>query len=145
MKYLPLLDQSLKSDDIIDLLEVHDIDVIYDFDRLHENIPDQYWAACHALGIQMKFDQNQILKTIFIHLTNVDGFTPADLLDSDISVFTSKQKVRNYALENNIETTEGQTSFFGEEHDWIRFDYPDYKIHYDFGDGHLRKISLNVT
>jgi hypothetical protein len=143
MKYLPLLGESLKSDEIIDLLELHDVDVIYDFDRLHENIPDQYWATCHTLGIQINFDQNQILKTIFIYLIPADGFTPADISDSDILTFDSKQKIRDYALENNIEFTEGQTSFFGEEHDWIRFDYPDHKIHYDFGGGSLKKISLS--
>lgn len=145
MKYLPLLQKSLKSDEIMDLLELYEIDVTYDFDRLHENMPDKYWASFHDLGIQMMFDENQILNTIFIFLIPNDEFAPAEISDSDILEFESKQAVRDYAEQNQISTTEGQTTFLGKESDWIRFDYPDYRVHYDFGGGQLKDISLTIT
>lgn len=145
MKYLPLLRKSLKSDEIMGLLEAYEVDVVYDFDRTHENMPDKYWATFYNLGMQICFDENQILTTIFIFLIPDDKFAPGDIADSDILVFDSKQAVREYAAENHIDTTEGQTTFFGEESDWIRFDYPEYRVHYAFCGGQLKDISLSIT
>ncbi len=145
MKYLPLLGKALKNAEIIDLFETNDIDVVYDFDRCYENMPDQYWATSHDLGIQINFDEDQILKTIFIYMTSEDEFTPADILNSDITIFDSKPAVRNHALENNINITEGHTTFLGTESDWIRFDYPDHRIHYEFSGGQLKKVRLTLN
>jgi hypothetical protein len=145
MNYLPLLDKALKSPEIIDLLETHDIEVIYDFDRCYENIPDQYWATSHVLGMRMNFDENQILKTIFLYVIPHNEFQPADVKNSDIQIFDSKHTVKSYAEASNIKTTEGYTTFLGTESDWIRFDYPDHRIHYEFCSGELKKISLTIT
>lgn len=144
MNYLPLLGKALKSPEIIALLETNDIEVVYDFDRCYENIPDQYWATSHDLGMQISFDENQILKTIFIFVVPEDDFSPANILDSDIHVFDSKHTVRGFAEANSIATTEGKTTFLGIESDWIRFDYPDYRIHYEFCGGELKKVSLTI-
>jgi hypothetical protein len=145
MNYLPMLGKELKSDELLDLLETYDIEVIYDFDRTHENIPDQYWATAHELGMQLRFDEHQVLRTIFLSLTQEGGFTPTDLRQSDIQLFESKQEVRNFAAENGIATSEGETEFFGSKHDWIRLDYSGHSVHYDFGGGPLRKVTLNST
>ena len=37
-----LLGKKLKDDDILDVLEDYEIEVVYDFDRSHENIEDIY-------------------------------------------------------------------------------------------------------
>jgi hypothetical protein len=145
MNFLPLLGTALKSDELLDFLEMHDVEVIYDFDRTHENMPDQYWATAKELGIQMRFDEKQVLRTIFLFLTQDGGFTPADLTDSDLVIYESKAAVREHAAKYKIPTTEGETEFLGAKRDWIRFDFPDHAIHYDFGDGPLKKISLNLT
>ena len=129
----------------MDLLETHDVDVVYDFDRTHENMPDKYWATFHALGILLSFDENQILKTIFIFQTPEDDFTPADLSDSDILVFDSKNSVRTHALANTIDITEGYTTVLGPESDWIRFNFPEYQIHYEFSEGVLKKVTITLT
>ncbi len=65
MKYIDLLGQSLKGDDVIDILECDDLDVIYAFDRLRENQPDEYWVASKAAGVQMRFNEHQILDLLF--------------------------------------------------------------------------------
>jgi len=145
MNYLPILGKKLKSDELLDLLETYDIEVTYDFDRSHENIPDQYWGIARDLGMQLRFDEHQVLRTIFLSLTQEEGFTPADLHHSDIRVFGSKQEVRDFAAENDTATTEGETEIFGTKHDWIRLDYSSHSVHYDFGDGPLKKVTLNST
>jgi hypothetical protein len=65
MKMSSLLGKKLKEDIIMELLESHEIQVIYDFDRTHENIPDAYWAGFKQAGFQLHFNNNQILDTIF--------------------------------------------------------------------------------
>ena len=40
MHLLPVLGKSLKDDDVIDILDDMEMDVIYDFDRLHEGQPE---------------------------------------------------------------------------------------------------------
>jgi hypothetical protein len=39
MQYLPLLGKHLKDDDVVEVLEWADAEVVYDFDRTHENMP----------------------------------------------------------------------------------------------------------
>ena len=124
-------------------METYDIEVIYDFDRTHENMPDQYWATAHELGMQLRFDEHQVLKTIFLSVTQDGDFTPADLRQSDVRLFESKQEVRSFAAESGITTTEGETEFFGTKHDWIKLEYSDHSVHYDFGGGPLKKVTLN--
>lgn len=145
MNYLPMLGKVLKSDELLDLLETHGIEVVYEFDRTYENIPDQYWATAQNLGMQLRFDEHQVLRTIFLSLTQEDGFSPIDLDQSDIRVFKSKQEVRDFASESGIATTEGEAEFFGKKHDWIRLDYIGHAIHYDFGGGPLKKVTLSLT
>jgi hypothetical protein len=45
MRFTNLLGQGLKSDAVVALLEQYEIDVTYDFDRLHEGAEDRYWAS----------------------------------------------------------------------------------------------------
>ena len=79
MKYIDLLGKQLKSDDVIDVLESDDLDVIYSFDRLHENQPDVYWVASKAEGVQMRFNEDQALDTLFFYIQPDEGFSPCDL------------------------------------------------------------------
>ena len=39
------MDKKRIKDEVIEILEGLDMEVIYEFDRLHENTPDIYWAA----------------------------------------------------------------------------------------------------
>ena len=83
MNFLPLLRKPLKSDEIIKILEHWDVDVIYSFDRDHENLPDEYSAAVPQEGFELVFDDEQSLKTAFVYVIATDGFEPADLSNSD--------------------------------------------------------------
>jgi hypothetical protein len=57
MEFLPLLGKHLKDDEVIEVLEWANMEVVYDFDRLHENTPDVYWASATAEGFQFRFDE----------------------------------------------------------------------------------------
>jgi hypothetical protein len=68
MKLLPLLDLNMKSDEVIEVLEHFDLKVVYDFDRLHENTDDLYWASAHQAGFELRFNQRQVLDTVFLYV-----------------------------------------------------------------------------
>ena len=70
--------QSMKSDDVIDLLERFDMDVIYRFDRTHEGTPDEYSASAPAEGFELRFDEHQVLDTIFCYIQARGRFSPID-------------------------------------------------------------------
>ena len=143
MDLLNLLGKQLKDDELIDLLEDYDVEVVYSYDRLKENQPDEYWASIPELGIQLNFDENQTLNTTFIFLEKKDGFEVANLGVFPLPQFKSKEAMRQHAESEEIPYTEGQGDFLGKPYDWIRFDYPKYKLHYDFGGGCLKQISLS--
>lgn len=144
MNYLSLLGKHLKSDEMLDLLETHDMEVIYAFDRTHENLPDEYWARCPQLGIQLAFDADQVLKSVFIHLVAGDGFAPADLADSDVLRFASKRDVASYAQQKGIAIVEGRGELFGRETDWIRLEHEGHSIHYEYRSGKLALVTLTA-
>jgi hypothetical protein len=142
MQYLPLLRKHLKSDEILELLETHDMEVIYEFDRTHENIPDEYCAKSLELGLELVFDEHQTLKTLFIHLNGTDGFAAADVADSDVTLFESKNDAAAFASAQGVEISEGIAELFGVERDWIRFEYKEHSVHYEFQGGSLGLVTL---
>jgi len=142
MKYFPLLGKPLKSDELLDLFETHDVEVVYEYDRTHENLPDEYWGKCKDLGVQFVFDELQFLKFIYIHLTDADGFDPADLSASDIEVFASKLDARSHAQKKGVPVVEGRATFLGAERDWIRLEFSKHSIHYEFRAGILALVTV---
>ena len=140
MDFLPLLNSHLKSDVMLVLLETWDAQVVYEYDRTHENLPDEYWASIHCEGVCFKFNQQQILVCIFLHLTDTDGFTPIDL--SDILHFGSLADAFSYADESKLRVSSGQGELFGRLRDWIRLEYDGYWIHYEFRGDDLTLVTL---
>lgn len=77
MNLSALLGRKLKDDRILEVLEAYQVEkVIYDFDRHHENMEDAYWAAATNAGFQLRFDQNQVVDTIFCYIVADEGFSP---------------------------------------------------------------------
>jgi hypothetical protein len=142
MDFLPLLKSHLKSDEMLDLLETLDAQVVYEYDRTHENMPDEYWASIHGEGVCFKFDEEQILNCIFLHLTDTDGFTPINLSTTDIPQFGSLADAVSYADTNKLRVSSGQGELFGQLRDWIRIEYDDYWIHYEFRGDELGLVTL---
>ena len=141
MKFLPLIGKHLKDDDVIELLEDFDAVVIYDFDRLHENMPDVYWAACKRQGIQFRFDANQVLDTVFLYLENREEFDPIGPADiEDIQLFAGGADVEAHCAATGAEFKKGGPSDGTKS--WARIDSPDKSIHYEFVDGGLSMVTV---
>ena len=142
MHFLPLLGKSLKDDDVIDILEDMDIDVIYDFDRLHEGQPDKYWAAAHEIGIQFRFDAAQTLDTIFLYIVPDEGFAACAQKDTDVPVFVTAAEVQAFGESHRLQISKGRAEFFGVISDWIRLGFGAYFIHYAFRAGSLARVTV---
>jgi hypothetical protein len=74
VKLIDLLGRHLKDDAVIDLLEAGDMRVVYEFDRLHENLEDHYYSEDFSRGFTLRFNEEQILGTVFCYVTPADGF-----------------------------------------------------------------------
>lgn len=141
MKYIDLLGKQLKSDDVIDVLERDDLDVIYDFDRLHENQPDVYWVASKAEGVQMRFSEDQTLDTLFFYIQSDEGFSPCDAESLGVPVFDSRDSARSYAAQSGFPVSEGEVNFLGVYRKWIKIDFGSHLLHSEFRGDKLHGMS----
>jgi hypothetical protein len=145
MEILPLLRKRLKDDGIVERLDDWDVEVIYDFDRTHENIEDVYWAQAKDLGITMRFDQTQTLNTVFIYLKPIDGhtpFSPSNL--EDVHAFNTVSEVEQHAVERGIAFRKSfRPDGLPPAGEWIRLEYPQHRVHYDFREGDLHILTIS--
>jgi len=144
MKHLDLLGSELKSDFLCDLFETYDVQVVYEYDRTHENLADVYRAEIPDLGLQFVFDEGQLLQTLFMQPVEVTTFNPFEV-DERIQRFASKREARRYAENNGMRITEGTADFMGEQRDWIRLESDTRSIHYEYVHSGLRMITLQTT
>ena len=128
----------------MDILEAYDAEVIYDFDRLHENIPDEYWANCKAQGILFNFNADQVLSTIFLYLESLEGFTPIGVNQlEDIQVFHNIEAVKAHSSTLGLPFSEGAQRDGGSlAKSWARIDSSTIAIHYEFVGQSLARITL---
>lgn len=141
MKYIDLLGKQLKSDDVIDVLDRDDLDVIYAFDRLHENQPDEYWVASKAEGVQMRFNEDQTLDTLFFYIQADEGFSPCDPDSLGVAVFDSRDAARTYAAQSGLPVIEGEVDLLGAHRKWIKIDFGSHLHHSEFRDEKLHRMS----
>lgn len=144
MKHLDLLGTPLKSEFLFDLLETYDVQVVYEYDRTYENLSDEYHAEIPDLGLQLIFDEHQILRTLFITPVEITTFNPFED-DERVRIFASKSEARQHAKESDVPTSEGEADFMGEHRDWIRLESDTYSVHYEFVDSALKMITLQAT
>jgi hypothetical protein len=133
MKFLSLIGMRLKDDEVIEVLEDFDMSVEYEFDRSHENMPDRYWASSKTHGLQLGFDEAQILETVFIYRSHIEGFTPFSHDGCDINLFGTIEEVERWAHENGLVTQKGEPKEFqGVWREWVRAEREGKCIHYEF-------------
>jgi hypothetical protein len=143
MKFLSLLGKQLKDDAVIDVLEWGDMKVVYDFDRLHEDQPDKYWAAAKNRGVQLRFDAEQILDVIFLYAAPAEGFSAVERSDSDVSFFSSVAEAEKYASHEKVRVAKGEAEFLGLRRAWVRLDYGSHSLHYEFQDSVLVRVTVS--
>ncbi len=142
MQFLLLLGKKLKDDDVVDVLECSDMEVVYHFDRTHENMPDLYWSDSKSEGFQFRFNADQVLDVIFLYAAPIDGFTPLNWKDCDIQFFSSIAGVRSHASQTGIGTTNGSSDLLGVHREWIRLQYDRHTVHYEFREKGLGIVTL---
>lgn len=138
MNLLSLLDLALKADEVIEILEHYDVEVVYDFDRLHENSPDVYCASFREAGFEFRFNEKQVLDTIFMYALPRGHFKAVEQRHAGVPFY------RNFA--------EAKAAFqaaavpFRKETDgegWIKGKFGEYAIHYEFNsDGILSLVTV---
>ncbi len=140
MDLIPLLGLQLKDPRIIEILEMASADVVYDFDRLFEGLPDKYWASINESGLQLRFNSEQKLDTIFITITRkvTDAY-----FNSEIPWFESPEEAQRYNLPPIAGRTTGGGDLFGTPTRWVRLEFPSYHIHYEFRPLTLAMVTLS--
>jgi len=143
MNFTSLLNQNLKDDDVIDVLERYDISVIYDFDRTHENMEDVYWAASTDAGFQFRFDRNKMLDTIFLYIVAREGFTPISRSEIDVPVFDTFDDAEHECALKGIPFKQSQGAPGSDMYKWwIKVDFGMHTVHYQFKEGALRMVTI---
>lgn len=142
MKFLPLLGKKLKDDEVVEILEDLDMKVIYDFDRLHENMPDIYWATSKPKGFQFRFDDAQRLEAVFLHVMPEDDIAAVSPHDCDVPFFGSKQDLEAFGEAQHLRVTKGSADVLGRNRDWVLLEFASHSIHYEFREGSLALVSI---
>jgi hypothetical protein len=144
MKFLPLIGKRLKDDVVMELLDYCNIDVVYAFDRMHENTPDKYFAASKEGGFEMEFTADQILDAVFLHVTPAGGFNPVKSEECDMPFFSSAEEVERFGAEKNLQMAKGgPVEFLGVQRKWVRLEFETHCLHYEFQDAGLALITIS--
>jgi hypothetical protein len=141
MNLCSLIGLSLKSDEVIEVLEDYELEVVYDFDRLHENTDDLYWASCRDAGFELRFNERQILDVIFMYVVPRDGFQPIDPAVTGVKLFGSSAAARAEFAEKVVPWVESKAA-----DRWIKGTFQDHTIHYEFSDDHsLQRVTVALA
>lgn len=141
MNLSSLIELSLKSDEVVDVLEHYEISVIYDFDRLNENIPDIYWASSPEGGFELRFDEEQVLISIFMYVVPREEFSAIDPALVGAPLYGTFREA-NAAFEAS--GIPFRTSANGQG--WIKGNFKDHSVHYEFGpSGALSLVTVGVA
>ncbi|MDJ0941640.1 MAG: hypothetical protein QNJ00_17885 [Woeseiaceae bacterium] len=144
MKLSSLLGSHLKDPAIVEILEHYEADVVYDFDRLVEGQPDVYWAACRPGGFLLKFDEDQVLTTVFLYVRGDDEYSPCSPVDCfGVQGFDSVEDAGFFAKKKGLDAVSRHLGPNGPK--WIRIDMGDYSAHYEFGDAGLDMVTLMLA
>ena len=142
MQLLPLLGKQLKDDVVIEVLEGFGMEVVYDFDRLHEGQPDKYWASAKQAGFQLGFAADQTLECCFLYITPSDGFAAFSQGDSDVPHFTTAAEVQSFGESQSLQISKGCADFMGVARDWARLGFAEHSVHYEYHGGRLALITV---
>jgi len=145
VKFLSFIGKRLKDDDVINILDRGQVEVVYDFDRSHENIPDRYWAASKKDGFRFGFDANQILEVIFLYVAPIEGFAPVARTDCDVWLFSSIQEAERHGAGRKLRVTKGRADVLGIPRDWVRLEHEKHAVHYEFRSDQLALVTITKS
>ncbi len=135
-----LLGKQLKDESILEVLEAYGMQVIYDFDRTHENMEDKYWAQAQPYGFQLGCNQNQKLEVIFCYIGASEGFSPIDENIIGVPVYRTFEDAENTCKRESLRYRVSDSKSPGW---WIRIEGEHLWSHYQFKDKRLFRVSLS--
>ena len=146
MTLTSLLGKKLKDEEILQLIEDYQVgDVVYGFDRLREGTEDEYWAEAKEAGFAVRFDQDQMLNTVFCYASSIDGFTPISASDVGVPFFSSFEDAEGAAKAAGVRHSTGHVddALLGIKSCWVRHERPEAWVHYEFRDDELALVTLS--
>ncbi|AZZ92626.1 hypothetical protein EUZ85_18605 [Hahella sp. KA22] len=146
MQFLTLLGKKLKSEEVIELLELHDVSVVYDFDRFQEGMKDVYWASSRDQGFELRFNEEQILDVVFLYIVESSGFSSVDKSQLDAPLFSSYREAKQSFEAEGVEYVSSPSNDPNHEmfQRWIKGIFQGYSIHYEFADHTLAKVTMTL-
>jgi hypothetical protein len=146
MTLIEYLGRKLKDDEVLELLEHHAMEVVYRFDRLHENSPDQYTAAARNAGFELCFDETQVLQTIFCHAEPRGGFAAVDRSIVGAPFFESLSVAKAGAVNRGVSFKHNdEVEFLGRHLGWVSFELGKRRLHYEYSLGALSLVTLSLA
>jgi hypothetical protein len=144
MQLTSLLGRKLKDREVLEVLEKYQIEnVVYDLDRNYENIPDVYWAAATSAGFQLRFDENQLLDTIFCYIEASEGFAPISSQIIGVPIYTSFDEAETACTRGGQKYSISNPANGSRFHKlWLCAETPERRIHYQFSGGMLSRVTL---
>lgn len=143
MATIDLLRLHLKDPEIIDLLEITQSEVIYDFDRCNEGSPDSYHVCIPEQNLELIFNSAQQLTTIFIDFSVTES---SDFeTDDGFPIFRSITEAIIRVHKIGAPYHQGVTNILGPKVQWLRVDFPDHSVHYEYGSRGLQKVTLMTS
>ncbi len=137
MQLVSYLGKNLKSDSIIELLERFHMDVVYAFDRLHENAADSYSSSAKSAGFEFRFDETQLLSVIWCYIRPCSGFSAISTDVIGVPCFNSFAEAKHFAANAAIKTSQAKDGAA-----WIRFEQEGAWVHYEFSEDQLVLVTL---
>lgn len=143
MRLADYLGKQLKSDEMIDLLEAHALEVVYHFDHFHEDAPDEYRITDASAGFEMLLDESQKVRTVFCYVSAEGGISAIDPAIVGVPFLHSIAEVEatGRTMECEFSSKEG-IEFLGRELSWAKLTFGARAWHYEFENAALRKVTL---
>ncbi|MEM5450769.1 hypothetical protein AB3X91_06455 [Paraburkholderia sp. BR14263] len=139
MQLVSYLGKNLKSDSVIEVLEHFDMDVVYDFDRLHENTADSFSSSAKSAGFEFRFDETQRLSVIWCYIRPRSGFSAISSDVIGVPCFNAYAAAMHFATSAGIKTSQAKDGAA-----WIRFEQQGVWTHYEFSDDQLSLVTLTL-
>jgi hypothetical protein len=145
MNFSALLGKKLKDDEVIEVLETHDMTVVYEFDRTHENMDDLYWSDAKPDGFQFGFDKDQVLYVIILYVAASEGFEPIDRSTLSFPLYETFDEAKNSFETEGVSYRQSAGEPGSAMHKWwIKGDFGSFTRHYQYQDGSLFRVSLSA-
>ncbi|HEY3149651.1 MAG TPA: hypothetical protein VGJ75_25020 [Dongiaceae bacterium] len=117
--------------------------VLYDIDRNFENIPDVYWAPAKEAGFQLRFNEDQVLDTVFCYITASEGFSPISPQIVGVPIYaTFDEAEATCRLNGDKYSTSNPVNGPRFHKLWLCVEGPVRRTHYQFASGILSLITL---